>query len=116
MNQVYKMFDLGKRYKTHQKEGFYGKIIYLKRYNERLDTFFILATIEPDINKIEIRFGDEHHIIKSQPSEDLIKMIIEFYEDWEKAKLEFDKETNKLKSLNKDYKSLLRNWKLNKIL
>ncbi len=109
------MFDLGERYKTHQKEGFYGKIIYLKRYNERLDTFFILATIEPDINKIELRVADEHYIIKSQPSEDLIKMIIEFYEDWEKAKLEFEKATNKLKSLSKGDKSLLRNFKLNNL-
>ena len=109
------MFDLGKRYKTNQKEGFYGKIIYLKRYNERLDTFFILATIEPDINKIELRVGDEHYIIKSQPSEDLIKMIIELYEDWEKAKLEFEKVTNKLKSLSKGDKSLLRNFKLNNL-
>ncbi len=109
------MFDLGERYKTNQKEGFYGKIIYLKRYNERLDTFFILATIEPDINKIELRVGDEHYIIKSQPSEDLIKMIIELYEDWEKAKLEFEKVTNKLKSLSKGDKSLLRNFKLNNL-
>jgi hypothetical protein len=109
------MFDLGERYKTHQKEGFNGKIIYLKRYHERLDTFFILATIEPDINKIEIRVGDEHYIIKSQPSEDLIKMIIELYEDWEKAKLEFEKVTNKLKSLSKGDKSLLRNFKLNNL-
>ncbi len=109
------MFDLGERYKTNQKEGFYGKIIYLKRYNERLDTFFILATIEPDINKIELRVGDEHYIIKSQPSEDLIKMIIELYEDWEKAKLEFEKVTNKLKSLSKGDKSLLRDFKLKEL-
>ncbi len=109
------MFDLGERYKTNQKEGFYGKIIYLKRYNERLDTFFILATIEPDINKIELRVGDEHYIIKSQPSEDLIKMIIELYEDWEKAKLELEKATNKLKSLSKGDKSFLRNFNLNNL-
>ncbi len=109
------MFDLGERYKTHQKEGIYGKIIYLKKYNERLDTFFILATMEPDKNKIELRVGDDYYIINSQPSEDLIKMIIEFYEDWEKAKLEFEKATNKLKSLSKGYKSFLRDFKLNKL-
>jgi len=109
------MFDLGKRYKTYQKEGANGKIIYLKRYNERLDNFFILARIEPDINKIDISVGDEHYIIKSQPSEDLIKMIIELYEDWEKAKLELEKATNKLKSLSKGDKSLLRNFKLNNL-
>jgi hypothetical protein len=108
------MFNLGEKYKITQKVS--QNIIYIKRrYDNKKDNYFIIATINSLENKIKVNVGDDYYIINDNINEDFIKMIIQFYEDWIKAKEELEISLSKFKSLNKGDKSFLREWKLNNL-
>lgn len=106
------MFNLGEKYKIIQKES--QNIIYIKRrYYNKKDNYFLIATINTLENKIRVNVGDDYYVISDDINEDFIKMIIQFYEDWIKAKEDLENSLSKFKSLNKGDKSFLREWKLN---
>jgi hypothetical protein len=56
-----------------------------------------------------------YYVISDDINEDFIKMIIQFYEDWIKAKEDLENSLSKFKSLSKGDKSFLREWKLNNL-
>jgi hypothetical protein len=106
------MFNLGEKYKIIQKES--QNIIYIKRrYYNKKDNYFIIATINTLENKIKVNVGDDYYVISDDINEDFIKMIIQFYEDWIKAKEDLENSLSKFKSLSKGDKYFLREWKLN---
>jgi hypothetical protein len=52
------MFNLGEKYKIIQKES--QNIIYIKRrYHNKKDNYFIIATINTLENKIKVNVGDD---------------------------------------------------------
>jgi hypothetical protein len=71
-----------------------------------------MARINLDENQIKVNIGTDYYIINEELTQDILDMIIEFYEEWYLAKQELDKTLSKFKRLQNGDKSLLRDFKL----